>query len=48
MADKCRFNFIILFYIKNLTFLKIMTKEGEKVKHEENSQNCPFWTYIFL
>jgi hypothetical protein len=20
--------------------------DGEKIKHEENSQNCPFWTYI--
>jgi hypothetical protein len=21
-------------------------EEGEKIEHEENSPNCPFWTYI--
>ena len=23
-------------------------EEGEKVKHIQNFQNCPFWTYIFF
>ena len=35
---------------KKLKFAKrffiVTSKEGEKVKHEGNSENFPFWTYI--
>jgi hypothetical protein len=42
---------LILFHLFYFYFLRpnvsiVTRKEGEKVTHEENSQNCHLWTYI--
>ena len=44
-------NVVLVFDIDCFGFFGQMSfiytrKEGMKVKHEENSQNIPFWTYI--
>jgi hypothetical protein len=45
MAEKCRFNIFILPHVFHSNEER-REEEGEKVKHEEKFQNCPFWTYI--
>ena len=40
---------VIYIYIYTHTFAYLRGKNGRRRgegKHEENSQNCPFWTYI--
>ena len=52
LAKKCHSNIFLFFLIPFLwpiffhSYEERREENGEKIKHEDNFQNCPFWTYI--